>query len=77
MVPRAVGVQLDLLLLASLLLGVFSELITALSDHTMPPRSVLLGRAAFRAATAGTASVPYPGCDEVEDRAVFILLAAY
>ena len=61
--------------LASSLLGVFSEVLTALPDHTAPPRSFLLGRAALSAASAGLDSVPYPGCDEVEDRAVYISLA--
>ena len=61
--------------LASSLLGVFSEVLTALPDHTAPPCSFLLGRAALSAASSGLASVPYPGCDEVEDRAVYISLA--
>ena len=61
--------------LASSRLGVLSEGLTALPDHTAPPCSFLLGRAAFSAASSGSASVPYPGCDEVEDRAVYISLA--
>ena len=39
--------------LATSLLGVFSEVLTALPDHTAPPRSFLLGRAALGAASAG------------------------
>ena len=50
-------------------------MLTALPDHTAPPCSFLLGRAALSAASAGLDSVPYPGCDGVGDRAVYISLA--
>ena len=61
--------------LASSLLGVLSEVLAAPANHTAPPRSFLLGRAALSAATASLDSVPRPGYDEVGGRSVFISLA--
>ena len=54
-------------------LWMFSRVATALPPHTAPPRTNLVGGTALSVAPS-LVCVPYPGSDEVQNRALYVSL---